>query len=271
MWFLPNYFIYGFEEKRIQSVPVLSHFSSRHNSLSTEHAETDIITLFHDLWSLIPLTLICLDIWTQEMDSFKGNSPHKPLSQSNPSEIRLVRLYAAKFDDQPRCTLENYSLTGEKEQPYIALSYTWGDANVTSPILLDGQQYPVTTNLHRFLRHAQALFSTIVKAVPPQLREKQRQSDLQILFCDIIGDPNVLRDPLDESTDEIAKLIESKLPKLDENHLPGQHGQLADAMEKIYGTTSGTSDPDGCYLDLWIDAISINQKTMLKEVTRCAV
>lgn len=64
-------------------------------------------------------------------------------------EFRLLRLLPAKdFHDEVRCELFYSPL-----EAYEALSYTWGDAEVTIPILLHGIPHPVTTNLELALRY----------------------------------------------------------------------------------------------------------------------
>ncbi|KAK4108421.1 hypothetical protein N656DRAFT_676736, partial [Canariomyces notabilis] len=72
-----------------------------------------------------------------------------------PSEIRLLKLYQGELDDEVRCELQHVSLAATPVYDYIALSYVWGNPEITAPILLCGEKYPVTTNLHSFLRHAQ--------------------------------------------------------------------------------------------------------------------
>lgn len=78
----------------------------------------------------------------------QGNPLYNPLNVSE-SEIRLLRV-----DNDPgqpiSCRLETVSLS--KAPPYTALSYVWGDENVTETISLDGQDVPVTTNLAAALR-----------------------------------------------------------------------------------------------------------------------
>lgn len=43
------------------------------------------------------------------------------------------------------CTLEYHSLVSDIR--YHALSYTWGDPSITTKIVLDGDEFDVTTNL----------------------------------------------------------------------------------------------------------------------------
>jgi len=48
------------------------------------------------------------------------------------------------------CTLRHVTL--EDSEPYKALSYVWGDANITLPIQVDGKEYHVTVNCHAALQ-----------------------------------------------------------------------------------------------------------------------
>jgi hypothetical protein len=82
------------------------------------------------------------------MDLFKGSTPHRPLSQD---EIRLVVLSPGVFDDPIICQLEHVRLATHRG--YLALSYCWGNPNITTPISLNGCQYPVTSNLDQALRY----------------------------------------------------------------------------------------------------------------------
>ena len=61
-------------------------------------------------------------------------------------EIRLLTLLPAEREDRVECNLSVASLA--KNPAYEALSYTWGDPNVTIPIWLNGQSFDITTNLH---------------------------------------------------------------------------------------------------------------------------
>ncbi|KAK8040931.1 hypothetical protein PG994_013938 [Apiospora phragmitis] len=78
------------------------------------------------------------------MERFKGISPHRPLGDS-PTEIRIVSLLPGEYGDPIECVLEHIDTDTTKD--YEALSYCWGEASITKPILLDNKPYPVTTNL----------------------------------------------------------------------------------------------------------------------------
>ncbi|EXA32520.1 hypothetical protein FOVG_16209 [Fusarium oxysporum f. sp. pisi HDV247] len=196
------------------------------------------------------------------MDIFAGPTPHKPLSPSDPSEIRLVRLYPAIFEKQPRCELVHYSLTEEENQPYIALSYTWGDPNGTKPISLNETSYPATTSLYSFLSYTQAILLTILEAVPPTLRQEYQQVSLQMLVCDILEDREFPRGFSPSSVGDIKKLVEAKLRAQLEYCLPEQPEKVDEHMEQLYRATDDPSDSHKSYLVLWIDAVCINQRDL---------
>ncbi|KAI1329821.1 HET-domain-containing protein [Xylariaceae sp. FL0255] len=84
------------------------------------------------------------------MESFAGVSPHRPLNAET-GEIRIVTLFPDTFGGPIRCEIEHIIL-GEGAD-YEAVSYCWGDAKITEPILLDGKPYPVTLNLFEALRY----------------------------------------------------------------------------------------------------------------------
>ncbi|KAI1150384.1 heterokaryon incompatibility protein-domain-containing protein [Nemania diffusa] len=84
------------------------------------------------------------------MEAFKGVSPHRPLNQ-NGKEIRIIKLLPNTFSAQVECELEHIALNPGAD--YEAVSYCWGDASITEPILLDGTPYPVTLNLLAGLRY----------------------------------------------------------------------------------------------------------------------
>ena len=180
------------------------------------------------------------------MDMPSGPSPHRPLSQS---EIRLVKLYPGEFDDPVECVLEHVSLDSEPE--FIALSYTWGDPEVTSEIWLDGQEYHVTMNLKSFLQHTQALLRHILGLVQDEhdFVPANYQSVLQ-LWLSVC--PNYL--PQDSESDASSTGSDS-LNSSDENEADRGESFRSEGLDN-------DSKPDvkriGVYL--WIDALCINQR-----------
>jgi hypothetical protein len=73
-----------------------------------------------------------------------------PLSTEE-KQIRTLTLCSSKINDPIRCALRIVSL--EEQPAYEALSYTWGDANSTVLIEVDGTRFDATVNLERALRH----------------------------------------------------------------------------------------------------------------------
>jgi hypothetical protein len=68
--------------------------------------------------------------------------------------IRLLRLFpASTFDADIKCELFNTTLDAKDRVSFEALSYTWGDVNSTSPIILHGNLHLITKTLKLALRH----------------------------------------------------------------------------------------------------------------------
>jgi hypothetical protein len=190
------------------------------------------------------------------MDSFVGPTPHRPLSQSDPSAIRRLRIYPAEFDLKPRCELEHISLDDIPEaRAYTALSYTWGSIEDTEIISLDGSEFPVTQGLYRFLQHIQQILLTVAYSLPIIYWGPDRYS---VYIRDL-----VLK----------AVLEEGDFP-LD---FPSPSGKEAlsnvvlRALNRIVGDRRSPFDPDSSELNgvtdvrltapfpFWIDALCINQ------------
>jgi hypothetical protein len=73
--------------------------------------------------------------------------PHLPLRDG---EIRVLTLHAGDVLDPIVCSLRVAVL--EERPVYEALSYTWGDPNVTEKTCVDGVEVDVTVNLEIALR-----------------------------------------------------------------------------------------------------------------------
>ncbi|KAH0432372.1 heterokaryon incompatibility [Colletotrichum camelliae] len=87
-----------------------------------------------------------------------GKFPYRTLSPLE-NEIRLIevdRLHKIDTQSPVRCRLKHASLYTDPN--YIALSYAWGDPNVTRAIILDGHNVQVTENLESALRHVASSF-----------------------------------------------------------------------------------------------------------------
>jgi len=87
------------------------------------------------------------------METFAGIFPYPPLS-AHPKSCRLVTLLPGEFDNPISCVLS--VVNGDMCHVYEALSYVWGNPRQTTPITLNGLDFPVTTSLStalRYLRH----------------------------------------------------------------------------------------------------------------------
>jgi hypothetical protein len=81
------------------------------------------------------------------------------------TEIRLLHILPAESDDETiDCTFEIISLTS-RNSPFMALSYVWGDASVLENIIVQGEVFPVTTNLRAALLRLRGLGATDSKLI----------------------------------------------------------------------------------------------------------
>ena len=79
---------------------------------------------------------------------------HAQVPLQGAASIRLVTLHPGEPHTRINCTLKTVSLG--QSSAYKALSYTWGDSVASSFITLNGSNFPVTENLHVFLRRARS-------------------------------------------------------------------------------------------------------------------
>ena len=77
---------------------------------------------------------------------------YPPLLSPN-SQIRLLDLQYGDSTALVECSLYVVDLSTAPQ--YDALSYTWGDPNITRPIKVNGEDFQVTENLEAFLRQRQ--------------------------------------------------------------------------------------------------------------------
>jgi hypothetical protein len=207
------------------------------------------------------------------MEAFSGSSPHRPLSSSDPSEIRLAVLEGGSLDSDIRCTLKHVSLNSTTERTYIALSYAWGDPNETATIHLDGQPYPVTNNLASFLRHAQRVFSAVLPHFPRGLLRPYDNARMlrHCLFWQILQDLRISHQ-LPKVDRQLSIMVRDCFRKM-----LLSLGEAPESGDEIVSGTSLEDDrDDSSYspelsLYLWIDAICINQKDLAErsvQVTR---
>lgn len=203
------------------------------------------------------------------MDNFAGQSLHEPLSSSDPSEIRLIKLFPGNLNDEVRCELHHISLSDQKAPPFAALSYTWGSPNGTITIQLNGRSYPVTTNLHSFLRHMQSILLAIAEWLPPRLREPDHNSSMLRfrIVSIILRDMNLPRDfPLESSAmeDIVGRHCRGfastcRLQQLDHLAEFFDDSDDGDGSDGGYDDDFRTPPATECYVNFWVDAVCINQ------------
>ncbi|KAI0864975.1 heterokaryon incompatibility protein-domain-containing protein [Xylaria cubensis] len=80
-------------------------------------------------------------------------SPHSAIySPLTRSQVRFIEIIpSGPVDEQVSCRLETMELS--EDIRYAALSYVWGESNITEGVLVNGINLPVTTNLASALRH----------------------------------------------------------------------------------------------------------------------
>jgi hypothetical protein len=73
------------------------------------------------------------------------------MSIDSTTETRLLRVYPGSFDNPLVCDLEPCSLV--EPPPYEALSYTWDKEDAEQPMVINGCNRPIRSNLDSALRH----------------------------------------------------------------------------------------------------------------------
>jgi hypothetical protein len=68
------------------------------------------------------------------------------------SHIRLLHVLPRTDEETIRCKCLPHSLLGPRLE-YTAISYTWGDASLTEPIVLNGERYFTTKNARKVLEY----------------------------------------------------------------------------------------------------------------------
>jgi len=77
-------------------------------------------------------------------------------------DSRVIHLLPGSGSEEIRGELHNLCLDDAFNEPYEALSYVWGDPSITKPIVVDGQEIQVTTNLEAALRHIRKPDGTVI-------------------------------------------------------------------------------------------------------------
>ncbi|KAF2194208.1 HET-domain-containing protein [Zopfia rhizophila CBS 207.26] len=165
--------------------------------------------------------------------SATGTAPlYHPLSKST-RETRFIQILPPSSTiDKVECKLITAALSSNPN--YAALSYVWGDPNLTKPILINGHIKRVTTNLANFL--------------------SQKQQDM------MRGD----REEVDEEEGRFHKYWIDALC-IDQENLEEKSFQLG-LMKDIYRSASTVISwlglPDNRYLDVALSAVR-NMRIML--------
>jgi hypothetical protein len=110
---------------------------------------------------------------------------YRPLHEN---ESRLVHLAPAKHDEAISCTLEQFDVSHPPS--YEALSYVWGDPNITVPINVNDHPLPVTTNLEialRYLRLGDEPRILWIDAIVINQRDLKERATQVALMADIYG------------------------------------------------------------------------------------
>ena len=69
------------------------------------------------------------------------------------AQIRIVHLQPRLGSDEIRCSLEVIDFEDELRHEYAALSYEWGDLDISQCIILNGSRFAVRKNLWWALWH----------------------------------------------------------------------------------------------------------------------
>lgn len=201
------------------------------------------------------------------MNTFSGSSPHQPLSNTDPSEIRIIKLFPGNFDDEIHCELEHMSLELADSLPFAAISSCWEDPEATESIFLDRQRYPVTENLYAFLQHARSILSAIAKTFPRILRLGRQESVLltQHIVYSILQDFDFPVDFPSSSDSTLPDLVERHARKLLGEIYEAQGTEQQHFSPQFLSVSQILSEPHEAgsfHLRLWIDALCINQKDL---------
>jgi hypothetical protein len=110
---------------------------------------------------------------------------YRPLHEN---ESRLVHLAPATHDEAISCTLQHFDVLHPPS--YEALSYVWGDPNITVPITVEDHPLPVTTNLEtalRYLRLEDEPRILWIDAIVINQRDLKERATQVALMADIYG------------------------------------------------------------------------------------
>ncbi|KAI1455766.1 heterokaryon incompatibility protein-domain-containing protein [Annulohypoxylon moriforme] len=187
-------------------------------------------------------------------------SIYKPLDSSK-REIRLLRMIDGPEDRPVKCSLHTVSL--DDSTPFAALSYVWGDANITKEILVNGRFRKVPATLESAMRNFRDI-ATKSETVP-KLREARNRTSGLVSKSD--SEQNNVRSP--DCVKRVAKDNERRgrhchadeVRSTTQEDDEGNKKEDADAI--LHQTMLNTSIQvgDGRFY-LWVDAICINQRDL---------
>ncbi|KAH8601549.1 heterokaryon incompatibility protein-domain-containing protein [Bisporella sp. PMI_857] len=200
---------------------------------------------------------------------------HRPLNPEN-LEFRILRLHSLNSsihtvgssplsaDKVPIFCELKHAYRGEKPY-YEALSYTWGDARQTAPIVVDGHEVQVTKNLHDALTHIREdSIDTFlwIDALCINQSDNAEKGDQVGQMRDIYSDAAktiLWLGPADDTSDEIIKQLETIGKSINENGIRDMMIQFArlppSASEEYSRLDKNINDSladyfDAAYLDL---------------------
>ena len=84
---------------------------------------------------------------------------YSPLDATR-KEIRLLHVHSGAWNDDVKCHLETVSLNDNPK--FNAISYVWGDPNITLPITIDGEPLAITRNLCNALQRLRKTDETLI-------------------------------------------------------------------------------------------------------------
>jgi hypothetical protein len=180
------------------------------------------------------------------MEQTQNDFKYEPLKEG---QIRLIKLHpAANRSDNIKCSIfptflkKDDAPRSDTDLQYEALSYFWGKAKDTQPILLEGQEFKVTINLNSALRHIRLSDAERILWVDAicinQANKKERTEQVTLMgriyrnaSCDLLW--------LGEDTGLDPAVIELLKLKFDPNDEATKNASIERVMDSLRHTQSG--------------------------------
>ena len=130
-------------------------------------------------------------------------------SKLEENETRLLILHPGHFDDDIKTSLRTASLFTTNLEPYQALSYVWGDANITEVIFCNGKSINITVNLALALRYIRSetqpctIWADAICINQTDVGERIRQVGLMQYIYSKADEVVIWVGEADESTEEV--------------------------------------------------------------------